>query len=121
MALKRPHLMLVVVAPTLLFWLVDALNKGFQRVFIDRYSCIERHFRSKNFVDDVSAKTLSIDSPCIMKGFKYDNETSWPFFFRAIKEEAPALSLAIYYIAMLGLLAVAYATLLSLGIAATTD
>jgi hypothetical protein len=110
-SLNRPHLMLVALAPTMLFWLVDAHNKRFQRVFIDRYRQIEDYLSSERFIADAASQKLGIKIPDISGQFGYENPTALTFFIEAIRYEATELSVAIYYLAILGLWAAAYVAL----------
>jgi hypothetical protein len=67
---KIPSLMLLAILPTLLFWLVDALHKTFQRNFISRGNKIERYLRSKNFLDDAKLRSdIRMATPNLSKPF----------------------------------------------------
>jgi uncharacterized membrane protein len=50
---KLPILMLFAVIPITLFWIIDAVNKNFQRRFSLRTREIESYFRSDEFRSDI--------------------------------------------------------------------
>jgi uncharacterized membrane protein len=90
-SLKSPSLVLFTIAPTLLFWIVDALNKSFQEVFIERARNIEAYLQSKQFEADIEGdKSLGFATPQISQNFLNHSKsgtlqriTTWRCFWKA--------------------------------------
>ena len=69
-SLRHPSLIFLAIAPTLLFWIVEVLNKSFQALFIKRVRQIEAHLRSKEFETDIQeAKSFHFVTPQISEDF----------------------------------------------------
>jgi hypothetical protein len=67
---KLPALMLLAILPMLMFWLIDALHKSFQRHFMRRGGEIESYLASDNFIDDVKSRTgIRIVAPTLSTMF----------------------------------------------------
>lgn len=111
-AIKSPHIMSAAIASIFFLWIVDALNKGFQRVFINRYIDIE-HYMSTKFVSDVSNERISMKTSCITNGFEYSNETDVTFAVKSILREGAEMSVALHYLVALVFCLTAYMMLVA--------
>lgn len=66
----EPLIMLLCVIPLLVFWLVDSLNKSFQRKFIKRVNEIEEYLSSAQFENDfLKQEFTGITGPNLRKLF----------------------------------------------------
>jgi hypothetical protein len=58
-------------AAIVLFWMADAVFKGFQRVYIRRYNEIEKFLKGPEFTDAVAKRSFAgFDVPAFGVGFK---------------------------------------------------
>lgn len=53
----KPALMLLAIIPTMMFWLIEAFHKSFQRLYILRTREIEYYLASETFRQDAAAQT----------------------------------------------------------------
>jgi hypothetical protein len=56
--IRQPNLVLFSIVPTLLFFVVDALNKSFQGRYVLRVRAIQRYLNSLDFQNDLQANEL---------------------------------------------------------------
>lgn len=69
-ALHRPDVMLLAAMPAILFWLIDALHKSFQRRFIMRGREIEGYLSSGEFDRALTEQSFGgFISPRLSRGF----------------------------------------------------
>jgi hypothetical protein len=68
--LGHPSLILFAIPPTLLFWMVDSVNKAFQERFIRRVKKIQTYLLSSEFNADVEASTLNFKTPTMALDFE---------------------------------------------------
>jgi hypothetical protein len=67
--LKNPTLVIITVFPTVLLFLIDAVNKSFQQHFIDRAACIQRYLASDRLTADVATRNMSFPCPVFAETF----------------------------------------------------
>jgi hypothetical protein len=67
---KTPHLVLFNIIPVLLFWIMDALNKNFQRKFIFRSKAIEEYLSGDDFKEDIQSRKFRFETPNLSNQFR---------------------------------------------------
>jgi hypothetical protein len=72
--LKEPSLITFAIVPTLSFWIIDALNKSFQHLFVLRVRKIEKYLRSPLFKEDEKAQVIFFETPSIAGDFEEDGK-----------------------------------------------
>jgi hypothetical protein len=78
---KQPRLVLFAIAPTLLFWIFDALNKSFQDRFTRRLRAIQTYLKSPQFQEDLqSAEHLRVETPVMALEFQMASDA--PFLLK---------------------------------------
>ncbi|MBV8278997.1 MAG: hypothetical protein JO170_27560 [Verrucomicrobia bacterium] len=68
-SLRHPQLILLAICPTVLFWIVEAVNKSFQELFIERVQEIETYLRSTVFENGVAESLTPFTAPRISQNF----------------------------------------------------
>jgi len=103
---KLPNLMLLAILPVVMFWLVDALYKSFQRNFMRRGREIEEYLASDRFKDDLKSRAvLSIRVPALSAKF---GTSSFLARLKIVLQIALVRNVLIIYSALLFLCVLSY-------------
>ena len=99
---RRPVYLVLSAASVLLFWMVDAVFKTVQRIYISRYNKIEQFLQSPQFAQAVAERSFKdFIIPDVSGGFHLRTSKMWP----AILQAAIVLPTMLLYVAMLVLTA----------------
>jgi hypothetical protein len=103
--------MVVSIAPMLLFWLMDALHKSFQRKYIIRARQIEAYLSSDSFTRDLqSDKLTGIATPRIASMFGQGTVLER---LRELISAAKLRNVAVTYVSLIALCLLSYVALAS--------
>jgi hypothetical protein len=108
---RVPELMILAILPLMMFWLIDALYKSFQRRYIIRGTEIETYLSSESFVKDIELRSIAhFSSPVINIQFG-----SYTYLHRIglILRSAFSWNVFLLYFSMLALCLAAYSFLVS--------
>lgn len=108
---KRPAYLVFCAASVMLFWLVDALFKELQMVFIHRYNRIEHFIQSQEFAEAVVGRSFKkFPVPDTSSGFRLIFKERVPNYLWAII----GLPTSVLYVVMLAM-TVGLARVISMG------
>ena len=72
-----PVVCYLAVLPLVTLWIIDAVFKSFQRIFILRNRTIENYLSSQNLPLDLEADRLSIEVPATARAFGTGDDGEW--------------------------------------------
>lgn len=103
---KLPVLMLFATIPIVLFWIIDAVNRTFQRRFLVRGRTIEVYLNSQDFQSDFQERTFRhFDAPKISMSFSGGSlSTNIASVWRAAAQK----SVAVVYLSMITLCLISF-------------
>ena len=99
---RQPIYLMLGAMSVLLFWMIDAVFKAVQRIYILRYNKIEQYLQSPRFAQAVANHSFKdFIIPDVGSGFHLATKKYWP----AILQAAISLPTVLLYVAMLVLIA----------------
>jgi hypothetical protein len=100
-ALNEPKFIVLSIFPTLLFWMSEAINKGFQQLYISRVRAIEDYLVSSQFKDEEQAGVINFATPRISSEFRKDAAKKRKASFDSIIQNALWDNVMIIYVSLL--------------------
>lgn len=101
-----PRICMLILVPLIALWVMDALYKAFQRVFIDRAKEIEQYFASDDFESDYNARRMTtFSTPNLAVRF---GQRGFSQRLKAVFEQAFLRNVLLTYIPMIIFAIVSY-------------